>query len=188
MKLAKESKEYRGLKKRFATYVLVEKKCGVWTGPNIWITFILVYKASTISIGAMRKSKWPCKTSRIEMNPFKKDKIKSKTSWRTLCALNVRNSSANEIFLIWKRSKQEVSNSLGYVLLVRTGRKREKSRPHKKRKLKKTYSKITYLDHIWLLNDLLVVRQHHSKSYLESYLTSTESSNSKMKRFSNLKR
>ena len=28
-KLAKESKEYRGLKKRFATYVLVEKKCGV---------------------------------------------------------------------------------------------------------------------------------------------------------------
>ena len=175
----------------------MEKKCGVWTGPNIWGTFILVSEASTMSIGATRMRKWWWTTWRWGTMPFNNDKMTNKKKldpssrkikWRTLCALNVRNTSANEISLIWKRSKQEVSNSLGYVLLVRTGWKREKLRPHKKRKLKKTNSKVTYLDHIWLLNDLLIKRQHHSKSYLESYLSSTESSNSKMKRFSNLKR
>jgi hypothetical protein len=69
---------------------------------------------------------------------------------RTPCALSARNISAKEIFLNWRRSKQEVSNSVGNVLLVSTGFERETTRPHKKRKLNKTKSKLTYLENLWL--------------------------------------
>ncbi len=159
--LPKESRGNRRFKKKspFATCAQVGK-IGCWarTGPGIWRTFTMVGKASAMSIGVMKERRWWCKISKWETMPFRNvlsNKLSiwsRKIRWRTLCALNARNTSAKEISQNWKMSKQEASTSLGYVLLVRTGCEREITRPHKKRRLKKTKSsKLIYLNHQWFL-------------------------------------
>ena len=150
--LINESRVSRGFKKAslFAICALVWKACWVQIGQDILPTFIIVSKAYVMSIGATKvKRNWwtsfkwwtifSCWTTRawaIQYNQVSISNHKNidpssyKINWRILCALNVRNTSANEISLNWKMSKQQVSNSLGYVLVVRTGCEREISSPH----------------------------------------------------------
>ena len=112
---------------KFAAYAMGGKKCGVWTLLDIWSNFILVRKASDLSIGAMMEIKqwwniWRWGRMIIKnitvTNNQKLGPLSSMINLRTLCAPNVRNINAKEIFLNWKTSKQEANNSVGYVLLV----------------------------------------------------------------------
>ena len=146
--LSKESKGVRGFTK-FACFVMVETRCGVWTGPDIWRISILVSKASKMSIGVMKEIwKWSQNVKMINNKTLVR--MSSRINWRIPCVLNVSNWSAKEISPIWKMSNQKVSSSLGFVLLVRAGCEREITRAHKKRRLKKTKSsKLTYLNHQW---------------------------------------
>ena len=142
---SKESKGIRGFTK-FACYVMGETGCGVWTGLDIWRISILVSKASKMSIGVMKESSHWTQYAKMINRMF------SRINWRTPCALNVSNSSAKEISRSWKMSNQEASSSLEFVLLVKAGCEREITRPHKKRRLKKTKSsKLTYLNHQWFV-------------------------------------
>jgi hypothetical protein len=63
-----------------------------------------------------------------------------KINLRTLCALNVMNTSAKEISRNLRMSRREASSSLGYALLVRTGCEIGIRKLHQKRNLKKKKS------------------------------------------------
>ena len=127
--LVKESKADSRFKKEspFAICALVETRCWVRTGHGIWGTFMMISKASALSIGVTRERRCWCSTFRfgtISINNFHSKNLSLSSleiNWKILCVFNVKNSSANGISLNWKRSKQEVDNWAEYVLLVRTG-------------------------------------------------------------------
>jgi hypothetical protein len=127
--LAKERKGDSRFKKalQFAICAMVETRCWVRTGQGIWETSMVISKASAMSIGVTKERRCWCRTFILGMISINNAQSKNlglpsrEINLRTLFALDVKNTSANGISLNWKMSRQEVSNSVGYVLLVRTG-------------------------------------------------------------------
>ena len=127
--LLKESKGDSKFRKDspFASSAEVGRRCWARTGPGTWGTFTMISKASVMWTGVTKERRCSCRTFRwgtISTNSVHSKKLSPSTleiSWRTLCALDVKNTSANGTSLNWRRSKQEVSNSVGYALRVRTG-------------------------------------------------------------------
>jgi hypothetical protein len=74
---------------------------------------------------------------------------------RTLYVLNVKNTSVNGISLNWKMSRQEESNSVGYVLLVRTGCARGISSL-----LRKKLQSIKKIKEIWKIKSICMSLQN----------------------------
>ena len=144
--LTKEGRRARGFKNstKFATCAVVGTKCWVWTGPDISGTFIRATRAYIMLTGATKGKRkwwttfmrWSIQFNKVSIpNRKNKDPSSNKINWRILCALNVWNTSANEISLNWKISSPEVRNWLGYVLVVRTGCESEISSQYQKRKI-----------------------------------------------------
>jgi hypothetical protein len=127
--LHKESRGNSRLKKDlgFATSAKVGRRCWARTGPGIWGTFTMISKAFVMWIGVTKERRSWCSTSRWGTIPISSVNNKDlgpssrEINRRTLCVLDVKNTSENEIFLNWKMSKQEASNSVGYVPLARIG-------------------------------------------------------------------
>ena len=131
--LHKESRGNSRLKKDlgFATSAKVGRRCWARTGPGIWGTFTMISKAFVMWIGVTKERRSWCSTSRWGTIPISSVNNKDlgpsshEINRRTLCVLDVKNTSENEIFLNWKMSKQEASNSVGYVPLAKIGCVRE---------------------------------------------------------------